>query len=142
MASEDKKPQDSLEKEIGLRIKLARISAGLKQKELAEMIGMHPMSLSSIESGRRGTTVGQLLAIARALNVPIGYILGGREGETDELTAEMEKLLGILAERDVEIVANLRGVISKWEKLSEADRKFMVDTLSYALRTVNERAKA
>ncbi|WP_198470299.1 hypothetical protein [Acetomicrobium sp. S15 = DSM 107314] len=50
--------------------------------------------------------------------------------------------MSILAKRYVEIVANLRGVISNWERLSKVNRKFMVDTLSYALRAVNERAKA
>ncbi|HPP38410.1 MAG TPA: helix-turn-helix transcriptional regulator [Thermosynergistes sp.] len=131
--------KDSLEKEIGLRIKLARIRAGLKQKELAEMVGMHPMSISQIESGRRSTTIAQLLEIAKALGVPIVQILGGA-GE-DELSLELEKLLAILAERDSEIITNLRGVIENWERLSDADKKFMINTISYAISTVKERAE-
>jgi transcriptional regulator with XRE-family HTH domain len=138
MASEREKEKKSLEKEIGLRIKLARIRAGLKQKELAEMVGMHPMSISQIESGRRSTTIAQLLEIAKALSVPIVQILGGA-GE-DELSLELEKLLAILAERDSEIITNLRGVIENWERLSDADKKFMINTISYAIGTVKERA--
>ncbi len=140
MASEREKEKKSLEKEIGLRVKLARIRAGLKQKELAEMVGMHPMSVSQIESGRRGTTIAQLASIARALNVPLVELLGG-DGERDELSAELERLLVILAERDSEIITNLRDVTSNWNRLSEKDRKFIIDTLSYALRCANERAE-
>jgi len=139
MASESEKEKKSLEKEIGLRIKLARIRAGLKQKELAEMVGMHPMSISQIESGRRSTTIAQLLEIAKALNVPIVQILGGA-GE-DELSLELERLLAILAERDSQIISNLGGVIENWDKLPDADKRFMINTISYAISTVKERAE-
>jgi len=139
MASEGEKEKKSLEKEIGLRIKLARIKAGLKQKELAEMVGMHPMSISQIESGRRSTTIAQLLEIAKALNVPIVQILGGA-GE-DELSLELERLLAILAERDSEIITNLRGVIENWDRLPDADKRFMINTISYAISTVKERVE-
>jgi transcriptional regulator with XRE-family HTH domain len=139
MASEGEKEKKSLEKEIGLRIKLARIRAGLKQKELAEMVGMHPMSISQIESGRRSTTIAQLLEIAKALNVPIVQILGGA-GE-DELSLELERLLAILAERDSQIITNLRGVIENWDRLPDADKRFMINTISYAISTVKERAE-
>jgi transcriptional regulator with XRE-family HTH domain len=139
MASEGEKEKKSLENEIGLRIKLARIRAGLKQKELAEMVGMHPMSISQIESGRRSTTIAQLLEIAKALNVPIVQILGGA-GE-DELSLELERLLAILAERDSQIITNLRGVIENWDRLPDADKRFMINTISYAISTVKERAE-
>lgn len=139
MASESEKEKKSLDKEIGLRIKLARIRAGLKQKELAEMVGMHPMSISQIESGRRSTTIAQLLEIAKALNVPIVQILGGA-GE-DELSLELERLLAILAERDSEIITNLRGVIENWDRLPDADKRFMINTISYAISTVKERVE-
>jgi transcriptional regulator with XRE-family HTH domain len=139
MASESEKEKKSLDKEIGLRIKLARIRAGLKQKELAEMVGMHPMSISQIESGRRSTTIAQLLEIAKALNVPIVQILGGA-GE-DELSLELERLLAILAERDSQIITNLRGVIENWDRLPDADKRFMINTISYAISTVKERAE-
>lgn len=136
------KDETKLAKRIGIRIKLARIKAGMMQKDLAEKVGMHPMSLSAIESGRRGTSVAQLVEFARVLGVPVSYFFTGAEnetGETDNETAELEKLIAILMERDAEAVANLRSVMEGWDKLSPADKKFIINTISYALKSVKER---
>lgn len=88
-------------------------------------------------------SVPQLLALAEALNVPVSYFLTGAEEEmskeADEYTAELEKLLAILMERDAEAVANLRSVMESWDKLSPADKKFIINTISYALKSVKER---
>jgi len=56
-----------------------------------------------------------------------------------QYTAELEKLLAILMERDAEAVANLRSVMESWDKLSPADKKFIINTISYALKSVKER---
>ncbi|WP_213698084.1 helix-turn-helix domain-containing protein [Acetomicrobium sp.] len=131
-----------LAKRIGTRIKIARIKAGLKQKDLAEKVGLHRMSISAIESGRRGTSMAQLVEFSRVLGVPVSYFFTGAEnetGETDEYTAELEKLLAILMERDAEAVANLRSVMESWDKLSPADKRFIINTISYALKSVRER---
>lgn len=69
--------------------------------------------------------------------MPIVQILGGA-GE-DELSLELERLLAILAERDSEIITNLRGVIENWDRLPDADKRFMINTISYAISTVKER---
>jgi len=131
-----------LAKRIGMRIKIARIKAGLKQKDLAEKVGLHRMSISAIESGRRGTTVAQLVEFAKVLGVPVSYFFTGAEdetGKTDDDTAELEKLLAVLMQRDAEAVANLRSVMESWDKLSPADKKFIINTISYALKSVKER---
>jgi len=131
-----------LAKRIGMRIKIARIKAGLKQKDLAEKVGLHRMSISAIESGRRGTTVAQLVEFAKVLGVPVSYFFTGAEdetGKTDDDTAELEKLLAVLMQRDAEAVANLRSVMESWDKLSPADKKFIINTISYALKSVKDR---
>ena len=140
---EEERGGTELAKRIGLRIKIARLKAGMLQKDLAEKVGFHRMSISAIESGRRYTTIPQLVAFAEALNVPVSYFLTGAEEEmskeADEYTAELEKLLAILMERDAEAVANLRSVMESWDKLSPADKKFIINTISYALKSVKER---
>jgi len=135
---------DSVElaKRVGMRIKIARIKAGMKQKDLAEKVGLHRMSISAIESGRRGTSMAQLVEFAKVLGVPVSYFFTGAEdetGKTDDDTAELEKLLAILMERDAEAVANLRSVMESWDKLSPADKKFVINTISYALKSASDR---
>lgn len=140
---EEERGGTELAKRIGLRIKIARLKAGMLQKDLAEKVGFHRMSISAIESGRRFTTIPQLVAFAKALNVPVSYFLTGAEEEmteaADEYTAEMEKLLAVLMERDAEAVANLRSVMENWDKLPPADKKFIINTISFALKSVKDR---
>lgn len=140
---EEERGGTELAKRIGLRIKIARLKAGMLQKDLAEKVGFHRMSISAIESGRRYTTIPQLVAFAEALNVPVSYFLTGAEEAfseaTDEYTAELEKLLAVLMERDAEAVANLRSVMENWDRLSLDDKKFIINTISFALKSVKDR---
>ena len=140
---EEERGGTELAKRIGLRIKIARLKAGMLQKDLAEKVGFHRMSISAIESGRRFTTIPQLVAFAEALNVPVSYFLTGAEEAlseaTDEYTAELEKLLAVLMERDAEAVANLRSVMENWDRLSLDDKKFIINTISFALKSVKDR---
>lgn len=55
--------------EIGIRIKLARINKGMKQKELAEKMGIKQTAVCRWERGERTPRIETLKRIARALNV-------------------------------------------------------------------------
>ncbi len=50
-------------------IKNARINAGLSQKKLAELIGVHPSMISQYENGTRNPKIETLQKIAEALGV-------------------------------------------------------------------------
>ena len=54
--------------EIGNRIREARVQAGLKQKELAEKIGVSESRVSQYEKGSQNPRIGTLLKIADALD--------------------------------------------------------------------------
>lgn len=55
---------------VGAVVRSLRESAGLKQRELANRVGISPALLSLIEHGRRDPTVRVLRDIGRALGVP------------------------------------------------------------------------
>lgn len=56
---------------VGKNIKLFRINAGLKQKELSEKLGKKAQYINAIENGRKEPSLSLLKEIANALNVPI-----------------------------------------------------------------------
>lgn len=58
-------------KNIGLRIIAKREELGIKQTELAGLLGIDDSSLRRIESGRTNPTTKTLLKIAKALNTNI-----------------------------------------------------------------------
>ena len=66
---------------IGKRIKEARISAGISQKQLLEKLGLLAVytcrgSVSRIENGRRAVTDIEIDAISKVLNVSLDYLFG------------------------------------------------------------------
>lgn len=62
--------------EIGNRIREARVQAGLKQKELAEKIGVSESRVSQYEKGSQNPRIGTLLKIADALEISVQYLCG------------------------------------------------------------------
>lgn len=62
--------------EIGNRIREARVQAGLKQKELAEKIGVSESRVSQYEKGSQNPRIGTLLKIANALEISVQYLCG------------------------------------------------------------------
>ena len=55
-----------------------RKSKGLSQVELAEMVGVEQPTISKLERGNESVTLRTLLAVADALNVPIGDFFADR----------------------------------------------------------------
>lgn len=56
-------------------IKVLRTASGMKQKELAERVGIRANYLSSIEADKREPSLNLLRSIAKALDVPVGFLL-------------------------------------------------------------------
>ena len=68
-------------REVGMNIKKARKNKGLKQKELANLIGFSESSISKYEQGLISIPIGVLEQIAKALDV-----------STFDLTIDVEQL--------------------------------------------------
>ena len=73
-----KKP-DLIDVEVGQRIRIQRLAAGLSQTELAERIGVTFQQVQKYEKGMNRVGAGRLTQIARVLNVPVGSFFDGRE---------------------------------------------------------------
>ena len=64
-----------LYKEIGLRVRQARIAANMTQSGLAAAIRLNRTSITNIERGRQKLLVHTLIEIGRALRVPTEALL-------------------------------------------------------------------
>lgn len=58
------------------RARELRKAAGLSQKELGEVLGLSQNTISTIESGSRGTTIEKLVLLAEFFHVSTDYLLG------------------------------------------------------------------
>lgn len=72
-----------MERPIGKTIRDARIARGLNQKVLADLAGVAPRTLSSVESGQAGMgiTVDTLVRLSDALELDAGDVLNGAIGK-------------------------------------------------------------
>src|SRR5215467_8196798 len=62
---------DPVDIEVGQRIKIQRLAAGLSQTELGESIGVTFQQVQKYEKGANRVGAGRLTQIARVLNVPL-----------------------------------------------------------------------
>lgn len=60
---------------LAARIRELREQRGLSQKALAEAAGFDASTMSRIESGERGLSAGDIVALARAFQVDVGDLL-------------------------------------------------------------------
>lgn len=62
---------------IGLRIMQRRKARGVKQSELAEVIGVSENQISNIENGKSFPRMGSLIKICQALDCSVDYLCSG-----------------------------------------------------------------
>ena len=81
-------------KKLGLKIKEIRISRGLTQDTLAEMVSCNTSHISNIENNHTKVSLNVLLDIANALNTSIDYLLSDQY-ENSSLALDNEILRAI-----------------------------------------------
>lgn len=102
---------------LGLRIREARIRAGLSQERLAAEIGIATNNISNVETGKKGLSLATVLAIARSLGVAPGELFDG----TTPLTGPA-------------MPARARNLLSIFEQLGSADQELALAIVRDVLR--------
>ena len=69
--------EDSLNREIGYRIRDARVMAGVRLEALAADLGVTSAVLTGVERGKSPAKASVLTMIAQRLNTPLSYFLDG-----------------------------------------------------------------
>jgi transcriptional regulator with XRE-family HTH domain len=96
---------DEVLKFIGLRLRSARVAAGLTQKDLGEMTGRTQSYLYEIETGRTNTSIRILLELTTALDIELQDLLPASRSAVltvagvDELIAVWGRVAELLSDR-------------------------------------------
>lgn len=69
-----------------------RINSGLKQKELADRLGVTTNYLSLIENDKREPSFAFLKSLAKEIKVPVGVLLFDIDEDTDSLSMEERQI--------------------------------------------------
>lgn len=78
---------------IGKKVKAARKSLGLTQKELAEKTGYTESGISRVEKGEIDLPVSKIKVLATTLRVPVDYLIGEYLFQKEQDPAELIKSL-------------------------------------------------
>jgi transcriptional regulator with XRE-family HTH domain len=71
------KSTSSIDKEIGSRVRMRRISIGMSQEKLGDMLGLTFQQVQKYEKGTNRISVGRLVDIAKILGVDIHFFFNG-----------------------------------------------------------------
>jgi len=86
---------------IGKTLKLIRISRELKQKELADKLGISPNYLSSVENAKREPSLSFIKLVSKELDVPVSFLFldnVDEESMSEERRTTYQKLKNLLVE--------------------------------------------
>ena len=86
-----KKSTGSIDIEIGSRVRMRRISVGMSQEKLGDMLGLTFQQVQKYEKGANRISVSRLVDIAKILGVDIHFFFDGvKSGKLDAGFAEEE----------------------------------------------------
>ena len=101
---------------IGMRLKQARIKAGLTQQELAEQTNLSVAFISRIERGSSHINLKRLTQICEILGVSEGSILNGVSSNSNNyLTSEFNEILNSVSSDKQKLIYKIAKVISEEE---------------------------
>lgn len=82
---------------VGGRIKLRRLSIGMKRPDVARMIGISPQQIHKYETGRNSANVSRLIQLSMVLKTPVEFFFVGLPsyGKSPETEAETDDVLSI-----------------------------------------------
>lgn len=102
---------------VAERIREARKLAGLSQRQVADILGLHRPSVSEMEAGNRRVTAVELAKLAEIFDVSVAWLLGDAPDELEgddprlQLAArELSKLKPEDLDRLLRLLAKMRGV--------------------------------
>lgn len=77
---------------LGKTVKLLRINAGIKQKDLAKRLNISSNYLSLIENNKREPSISLIERVSEELDVPVSYIFWHAYEKPEDLPEDQLKL--------------------------------------------------
>ena len=101
-------------KELGQRIKSARLAAGFTQEQLAEKINLSSGHCAHVERGTTKVSLSALVSIANALNTtPDKLLMDNNYNATPHLLAEAKELFGDCDPDEMYVILQAAAAIKK-----------------------------
>ena len=86
----------TLNRQIGKRLREARVLRGLSQQQLGKMVGVTFQQVQKYENGTNGLSPARMKRFADSLGVTINYLYGATDMEMPQIKASRQKILQLL----------------------------------------------
>jgi len=96
---------ESLNKQIGARIRAQREYLGMMRERLCDYVSISPQFLSEIERGIKGVSVETLYKLCEGLGVSADFVIMGKDSLPD--ISEISKTLATLDEKYIPLAEDL-----------------------------------
>ncbi|EHD4919976.1 helix-turn-helix domain-containing protein [Listeria monocytogenes] len=132
---------------IGDRIKNARKSKNLTQKQLADKLGASSQVISNFERGYTEIPASTIIDIARVLEVSVDYLLADNSHKEDkkywELTEKDERSIQKDLQKMIDDLSNSDAFAYSKEdgEMDENTRQLLIMSLENSLRIAKEESK-
>lgn len=87
----------NVDRYVAHRLRDRRILVGLKQREVADMLGLSPQQVHKYETGTSRISIGRLFELAEILGVGIEFFFEGLDGPRDFADSQDAQRLAELA---------------------------------------------
>ncbi len=77
-----KKSPSPVDRHVGSRVRLRRITAGMSQEKLGDALGVTFQQIQKYEKGTNRISASRMQSIARVLSVPVSFFFEGAPSET------------------------------------------------------------
>ncbi len=113
--------QNSAAAALGQKIKQARRSAGLSQRELGEALELSDKAISAYEQGRAMPNVPQLRTLSKVVEQPVTYFIDPVDIDTPQtrLAEELKEMRGELKAVQTKLDTELQAIREAVESLKE-----------------------
>ena len=109
---------------IGDRVKLFRIASGMKQKELADKLGISYQQVQKYESGKDKISISRLIDISAILGTsPMTFLEGVTSFNVEhnrQTLSMMKNFTKIESEKDRQAIADVVKIMSEKHKLQKS----------------------
>ncbi|HQP34916.1 MAG TPA: helix-turn-helix transcriptional regulator [Polyangiaceae bacterium] len=98
---------------LGKDVRRRRLALGLTLEQVAEKARLSPNYVGSVEMGRRDPSLSTVLALARALRIPPGDLLGGAQALEGPALEAARLVASLPGEVQEPLLALLRSLARK-----------------------------
>jgi len=105
---------------IGISIRMARVSVGVRQRVLAESVGVSSNYMSLLENDKRMPSIALLERIEKAVSLRPGTLMGGTsddQGTAFDMMASLVRTVDLNKEKIVELESHVSLLLAKMGNL-------------------------